>query len=63
MFDLQGVASQFHEFAAGATGVVLNPFVLTVSIVAALAIITGLAGRVAILLEDLLHRQIRNRAG
>ncbi len=63
MFDLQGVMSQIQETAAGTTGIVLNPFVLTVPVVAVLAIVTGLAGRVAILLEDLLFRRVRSRAG
>jgi hypothetical protein len=63
MFDLQGLTSQILEFAAGANGVALNPFVLAMPVVAALAIITGLAGRVAISLEDLRHRRVRSRAG
>ena len=63
MFDLQGVMSQIHETAASTTGVVLNPFALTVPMVAALAIVTGLASRVAMLLEDLLYRRVRSRAG
>jgi hypothetical protein len=57
------MAAQIHDIATSASGVLLNPFVLIVPIVVALAIITGFAGRVAAEVEDLRYNRIHSRNG
>jgi len=58
-----GMATQIHEIAMIAGGALLNPYLLTVLMAGAMAIVTGLAGRVAIFVEDLhydrTHRRVR----
>ncbi len=60
---MRGMAAQIHDIATSASGVLLNPFVLIVPIVVALAIITGFAGRVAAEVEDLRYNRIHSRNG
>ena len=48
-------------FATAANAVLLNPSLLIVPMATALAVFTGLAGRVAVLLEDLHNDRVRNR--
>jgi len=55
------MAAQIHDIATSASGVLLNPIVLIVPIVVALAIITGFAGRVAVVVEDLRYNRIHSR--
>ncbi len=47
--------------ATAANTVMLNPSLLIVPMAAALAVFTGLAGRVAVLLEDFHYDRVRNR--
>lgn len=57
------MTAQIYNIAATSVNTILmNPFILIVLMVVALAIVTGLAGRVAILLEDLHHDRVRSRA-
>jgi len=55
------MAAQIHDIATSASSVLLNPIVLIVPIVVALAIITGFAGRVAVVVEDLRYNRIHSR--
>jgi len=57
------MAAQIQNVVTGASGVLLNPFLLTVLMVGALAIVTGLAGRVAVFVEDLRYSRIHSRDG
>jgi len=50
---MRGMAAQIHEIA---TTYLLDPFLLIMPGVLLLAIVTGLAGRTAIFVEDLRHR-------
>ena len=58
---MRGMAAQIHDIATSASGVLLYPIVLIVPIVVALAIITGFAGRVAVVVEDLRYNRIHSR--
>ena len=58
---MRGMAAQIYDIATSASGVLLNPIVLIVPIVVALAIITGFAGRVAVVVEDLRYNRIHSR--
>ncbi len=60
---MRGMAAQIHDIATSASGVLLNPFLLIMPIVAVLAIITGFAGRVAVVMEDLRYNRIHSRNG
>ncbi len=57
------MTAQIYNIAAITVNTILmNPFIPIVMMVVALTIVTGLAGRVAILLEDLHHNRVRSRA-
>ncbi len=45
--------AHIYDIASNAGRVLLNPFLLTMPVVGALVLVTGLAGRVAISIEDL----------
>ena len=60
---MQGMAAQIQNVVTSASGVLLNPFLLTVLMVGALAIVTGFAGRVAVFVEDLRYSRIHRRDG
>jgi len=57
------MAAQIQDIATSASGVLLNPFLLTVLMVGALAIVTGLAGRIAVFVEDVFYSRIHRRDG
>lgn len=50
---MESMEAQLHNIVLVAGRFLLNPFVLTTMVVGTLAIVTGLAARVAILVEDL----------
>ena len=56
-------AQIYNMAATAASAIRINPLILVVLIAVALAIVTGLAGRVAILCEDLRYTRFfgRNR--
>ncbi len=57
------MTTQIYNIAAATlNSILMNPFTLVVRMVVALGIVTGFAGRVAILLEDLYHDRVRSRA-
>ena len=60
---MRGMAAQIQNVVTSASGVLLNPFLLTVLMVGALAIVTGFAGRVAVFVEDLRYSRIHRRDG
>ena len=60
---MRGMAAQIQNVVTSASGVLLNPFLLTVLMVGALAIVTGFAGRVAVFVEDLRYSRIHSRDG
>ncbi len=60
---MQGMAAQIQNIATSASGILLNPLLVTVLTVSALAIVTGFAGRVAIFVEDLRYSRIHSRDG
>jgi len=60
---MRGMAAQIHDIVTSAGGVLLNPFVLIVPTLVALAIVTGFAGRVAAFVEDLRYNRIHGRTG
>ena len=60
---MRGMAAQIQNVITSASGVLLNPFLLTVLMVGALAIVTGFAGRVAVFVEDLRYSRIHSRDG
>ena len=51
--------AHIYDIASNAGRVLLNPFLLTVPVVGALVLVTGLAGRVAISIEDLHYMSMR----
>ena len=51
--------AHIYDIASNAGRVLLNPFLLTVPVVGALALMTGLAGRVAVSIEDLRYMSMR----
>ena len=53
--------AQIHDIALSAGRILLNSFLLTVPVVGGLALVTGVAGRVAIMVEDFLYDHIQNR--
>jgi hypothetical protein len=56
------MTAQIYNIAlATASTILFNPFVLMLPLAAALALLTGLAGRVAILLEDLRYSRTQGR--
>ena len=55
---MRGMAAQIYEIA---TTYLLDPFLLIVPGVVLLAIVTGLAGRTALFVEDLRHRHTVSR--
>ncbi len=57
---MRGMAAQIHDIAISASGVLLNSFLLIVPIVVVLAIVTGFAGRVVLVLEDLRYNRIHS---
>jgi len=57
------MAAQIHDIAISTSGVLLDPFLLIAPIVVVLAIITGFAGRVAVVVEDLRYNRIHSRNG
>ena len=46
--------AQIYDIATSAGRVLLNPFLLIVPVIGVLALVTGVAGRVAIVVEDFL---------
>ncbi len=60
---MRDMAAQIQNIATSASGVVLNPFLVTVLMVVVLAIVTGFAGRVAVFVEDLRYSRIHSRNG
>ena len=60
---MPSMAAQIHDIALGASGVLLNPLLLIAPIVVVLAITTGFAGRVAVVMEDLRYNRIHSRNG
>ena len=60
---MRGMAAQIHDIATSASGVVLNPFLVTVLMDVVQAIVTGFAGRVAVFVEDLRYSRIHSRNG
>ena len=60
---MRGMAAQILDIAISASGVLLNPLLLIVPIVVVLAIITGFAGRVVVVVEDLRYNRIHSRNG
>ncbi len=60
---MRGMEAQIQNVVTSASGVLLNPFLLTVLMVGALAIVTGFAGRVAVFVEDLRYSRIHSRDG
>ena len=60
---MRGMAAQIQNVVTSASGVLLNPFLLTVLMVGALAIVTGLAGRIAVFVEDVFYSRIHRRDG
>ena len=60
---VMALAAQILDIATSATGVLLNPLLLIVPIVVVLAIITGFAGRVVVVVEDLRYNRIHSRNG
>lgn len=57
---MRRMAAQIHDIAISASGVLLNPFLLIVPIVVVLAIVTGFAGRVVLVVEDLRYNRIHS---
>jgi hypothetical protein len=57
------LAAQILDIATSASSVLLNPLLLIVPIVVVLAIITGFAGRVVVVVEDLRYNRIHSRNG
>jgi hypothetical protein len=56
------MTAQIYNIAlATASTILFNPFVLMLPLAAALTLLTGLAGRVAILLEDLRYSRTQGR--
>ena len=51
--------AHIYDIASNAGRLLLNPFLLTVPVVGALVLITGLAARMAISLEDLRYMSMR----
>ena len=51
--------AHIYDIASNAGRVLLNPFLLTVPVVGALALVTGLAGRVAVSIENLRYMSMR----
>jgi hypothetical protein len=51
--------AHIYDIASNAGRVLLNPFLLTVPVVGALVLVTGVAGRVAISIEDLRYMSMR----
>ena len=47
--------TQIYDIVRTAAPVFLNPFVLAVPAIGAVGLVTGVAGRVAIRVEDLFH--------
>ncbi len=60
---MRGMAAQIHDIATSASGVLINPLLLTVPPLVALAIVTGFAGRIAAFVEDLRYNRIHGRTG
>ncbi len=60
---MRGMAAQIHDIAISASGALLNPFLLIVPIVVVLAIVTGFAGRVVLVVEDLRYNRIHSWNG
>ena len=60
---MRGMAAQIQNIATSATDALLNPYLVTVLMVSALAIVTGFAGRVAVFVEDLRYSRIHSRNG
>jgi len=61
---MRSMTAQIYNIAATvASAIWLNPLLLIALIVGAVAIVTGLAGRLAILCEDLRYTRIRCRNG
>ena len=58
---MQGMAAQIQNIVTSASGVLLNPLLVTALTVGALAIVTGFAGRVALFVEDLRYSRIHSR--
>ena len=57
------LTAQILDIATSASSVLLNPLLLIVPIVVVLAIITGFAGRVVVVVEDLRYNRIHSRNG
>ena len=51
--------AHIYDIASNAGNVLLNPFLLTVPVVGALVLMTGLAARVALSIEDLRYMSMR----
>ncbi len=60
---MRGMAAQIHDIAISSSGALLNPFLLIVPIVVVLAIVTGFAGRVVLVVEDLRYNRIHSWNG
>jgi hypothetical protein len=60
---MQSMTAQIYNIAAMTVNTILmNPLIPIVLMVVALAIVTGVAGRVAIRMEDLHNNRVRSRA-
>lgn len=60
---MRGMAAQIYDIAISAKSFLLDPVLLIVPIVLVLAIMTGVVGRVALVVEDLRYGRVLRRSG
>jgi hypothetical protein len=58
---MKSMQAQVGNIALSASRILLNPVVLTILVVGALALVTGLVARVVVLVEDLHISRIHRR--
>jgi hypothetical protein len=58
---MQSMQAQVGNIALSASRILLNPLVLTILVVGALALVTGFAAYVVVLVEDLRNGRIHRR--
>lgn len=59
---MQSMQAQVGNIALSASRILLNPLVLTILVVGALALVTGFAAYVVVLVEDLRSSRIHRRS-
>ena len=59
---MKSMQAQVGNIALSASRILLNPVVVTILVVGALMLVTGLAARVVVLLEDLRMSRIHRRS-